>query len=64
MYRNFIKPLLDFTAALLGLLLLSPLFLLVTVALWSANNGKPFFLQPRPGKNEKLFKVIKFRIMN
>ncbi|MDD3701388.1 MAG: sugar transferase [Bacteroidales bacterium] len=64
MYKSFFKRPFDFTAALLGLLLLSPLFLLVTVALWIANNGKPFFLQPRPGKNEKLFKVIKFRTMN
>lgn len=64
MYRIFIKPLFDFLAALLGLLLLSPIFILVTIGLYFANQGKPFFYQARPGKNEKIFKIIKFKSMN
>lgn len=64
MYKSFIKHLLDFFASLLGLLLLSPIFILVTIGLFFANNGKPFFFQTRPGKNEKLFKIVKFKTMN
>jgi undecaprenyl phosphate N,N'-diacetylbacillosamine 1-phosphate transferase len=55
---------LDFVAALIGLLLLSPIFLLVTIWLYFANEGKPFFFQSRPGKNGKVFKIIKFKTMN
>lgn len=64
MYNSFFKRIIDFSAALIGLLLLSPLFILVTVGLFFANQGKPFFLQARPGKNERLFKIIKFKTMN
>ena len=63
MYKSFLKPLLDFAFALLGLLLLIPIFLLVTIALTVVNKGKPFFFQTRPGKNEVLFKIIKFKTM-
>ena len=54
----------DFLAALIGFLLLSPIFVMVTVGLYFANNGKPFFIQLRPGKNQKTFKIIKFKTMN
>lgn len=64
MYENFIKRLLDFILALLGLLVLSPVFILVTVGLYFSNNGKPFFFQSRPGLKEKIFKIIKFKTMN
>ncbi len=64
MYKLFFKSVFDFFAALFGLILLSPILILVTVGLFIANNGKPFFLQLRPGKNEKLFKIIKFKTMN
>ena len=64
MYKLFFKNILDFLAALIGLFLLSPILLFVTVGLYFANNGKPFFFQLRPGKNEKLFKIIKFKTMN
>lgn len=64
MYKSFFKRILDFFAALIGLLLLSPIFLLATIGLFFANNGKPFFFQTRPGKNEKLFQIIKFKTMN
>lgn len=64
MYKNFIKRLLDFLAAFFGLLLLSPVFLIVTMGLYFANQGKPFFFQPRPGLNARIFKIIKFKSMN
>ena len=64
MYKNFIKGFLDFTAAFIGLILLSPLFILITLFLYFANQGKPFFIQPRPGKNGKIFHIIKFKTMN
>ena len=64
MYRFFFKSLFDFLAAFIGLLVLSPIFLLTTIALGIANNGKPFFFQRRPGKNERIFSIIKFKTMN
>jgi undecaprenyl phosphate N,N'-diacetylbacillosamine 1-phosphate transferase len=64
MYKNFLKRIIDFTAALLGFVLLSPVFLAVMVFLYFANQGKPFFFQWRPGKNGELFKIIKFKTMN
>jgi len=64
MYTSVIKPTFDFLFALLGLIILSPIFLLVTVFLCVANEGKPFFVQPRPGKNGKVFKIVKFKTMN
>lgn len=64
MYKNFIKRILDILVALVGLLILSPIFILVTIGLYFANQGKPFFFQERPGLNEKIFKIIKFKSMN
>ena len=64
MYKNFIKRFLDFIVALLGLLILSPIFVFVAIGLYIANDGKPFFFQARPGLNEKIFKIIKFKTMN
>lgn len=64
MYQNYFKRLFDFLIALVALLLFSPVFLLVTFGLFFANNGTPFFLQTRPGKNEKLFRIVKFKTMN
>lgn len=49
---------------MIGLFLVSPIFIFVTAFLAIANKGKPFFFQRRPGKNEKIFKVIKFKTMN
>jgi undecaprenyl phosphate N,N'-diacetylbacillosamine 1-phosphate transferase len=63
MYAYFIKRILDFILSLIGCILLSPIFMTVTLVLLFTNKGKPFFLQPRPGKNEKIFKVIKFKSM-
>lgn len=64
MYKFFFKRIFDFIAALLGFFLLSPLFFLITIFLLFANDGKPFFIQLRPGKNGKIFKIIKFKTMN
>lgn len=64
MYKIFFKPLSDFVLSLLGIIVTSPIFLIVFVALLLANKGKVFFLQNRPGKNEEIFKIIKFRTMN
>lgn len=63
-YRNIFKPLIDVTVALVALLLLSPVMLLLILLLAVANQGKPFFLQPRPGKDGRIFRVIKFKTMN
>ena len=64
MYKNYIKRLFDFLAAFFGLLILSPIFIIVMIGLYFANQGKPFFFQARPGLNEKIFKIVKFKTMN
>lgn len=64
MYKFFFKRLFDFLAALIGLILLSPIFIFVMLSLFFANQGKPFFFQERPGKGERIFKIIKFKSMN
>jgi lipopolysaccharide/colanic/teichoic acid biosynthesis glycosyltransferase len=64
MYKLVFKRLLDFAAAAFGFLLISPIFILVTIGLFFANQGKPFFFQTRPGKHGKLFNIIKFKTMN
>lgn len=64
MYKNYIKRLIDFLVAFFGLLILSPVFIIVTIGLYFANDGKPLFFQSRPGLNEKIFKIIKFKTMN
>ena len=64
MYKFFLKRLLDFITALIALLLLSPIFILVTIALYFANEGKPFFFQARPGIRNMIFNIIKFKTMN
>lgn len=64
MYKNYLKRLFDFLAAFFGLILLSPILIVVMIGLYFANQGKPFFFQARPGKNERIFKIIKFKTMN
>ena len=64
MYKNYFKRPLDLFASVLGFLVLSPIFVLVTIILWIDFRGNPFFLQERPGKDEKIFKIIKFKTMN
>jgi lipopolysaccharide/colanic/teichoic acid biosynthesis glycosyltransferase len=64
LYRNHFKRFFDFVFSLVGFCLLLPVFLIVTLTLLWANNGKPFFLQRRPGKNGRIFLLIKFKTMN
>lgn len=64
MYRYFFKRIIDFSIALLVLLFISPLLLMVTLWLHFANKGAgAFFFQERPGKDGKLFRVIKYKTM-
>ena len=64
MYKHFFKRVIDFCAALILLIILSPILIVVMIWLHFANKGAgAFFYQERPGKNEKIFKVIKFKSM-
>ncbi len=65
LYKNIFKPIFDFILSIIGLIFISPFFLIVWLWLTIANKGAgAFFLQERPGKGEKIIKVIKFRTMN
>ena len=64
MYKIYIKSITDFCISLLVLILVSPILILITLLLFFSNKGKPFFFQLRPGKNDKIFKIIKFKTMN
>jgi len=63
MYASFFKRFLDFIIALVALIVLFPLLLVLTICGAIVMKGNPFFVQPRPGKGEKIFKLIKFRSM-
>ena len=64
MYKNFFKRMIDFILVFCALAMIWPILLLITVWLHFANKGAgAFFLQERPGKNGKIFKVIKFKTM-
>ena len=64
MYKHFFKRFLDFWIALIALICISPILLGVTIWLHFANKGAgAFFFQERPGKNGKIFKVIKYKTM-
>lgn len=64
MYKHFFKRFFDFCISLVALICVSPILLVVTVWLHFANKGAgAFFLQERPGKDAKIFKVIKFKTM-
>lgn len=64
MYAKFFKRLLDFLISVCGILILSPILLLLIVLGAVFMGGNPFFVQERPGKNSKIFKLIKFRTMD
>lgn len=64
MYQKLIKPLIDVLIAGITFLILLPIFIFISVLLSFTYGGNPFFVQPRPGKNERIFCVIKFRTMN
>ncbi len=63
MYKSFVKPLLDFIFSLAIFIILLPVFFVISVILLFANGGMPFFFQSRPGRHEKIFKMIKFKTM-
>lgn len=64
LYNNYFKRPFDCLVSTGGFLLFIPLFLVITALLWGANKGSPFFFQRRPGKNGRVFWLIKFRTMN
>jgi undecaprenyl phosphate N,N'-diacetylbacillosamine 1-phosphate transferase len=64
MYSKFIKVFFDVLLGLIGLVLISPVFVFIAVALYFLNSGKPFFIQKRPGKGGEIFEIIKFKTMN
>ncbi|PDS26890.1 sugar transferase [Flavobacterium branchiophilum] len=64
MYKKIIKPFFDVFFAIIGLILIFPVFIIITIALYFANSGQPFFFQKRPGKNGHIFTIIKFKTMN
>ena len=64
MYKHFFKRFFDFWISLIALICISPILLIITIWLHFANKGAgAFFFQDRPGKNAKIFKVIKFKTM-
>lgn len=63
MYKLFFKRFLDLILSVVGFILLFPIFLLTAFLLTVINKGTPFFFQKRPGKNEKVFSIIKFKTM-
>jgi len=64
LYRNFLKRVFDFTIALIGLIVLFPLSLLIYLIILLLTKENPLFFQSRPGKDARIFKVIKFKTMN
>lgn len=64
LYKNYLKRFFDFIISLTGFIILLPVFLIIVVFLAISNSGSPFFFQKRPGKNERVFRVIKFKTMN
>ena len=64
MYKHFFKRFLDFSISLIALIIISPILLVISIWLHFANKGAgAFFFQERPGKDGKIFKVIKFKTM-
>ena len=64
MYKHFFKRLFDLLLSFVALCALSPIFLILIVAGAVAMGGNPFFTQLRPGRGEKIFRLIKFRTMS
>lgn len=63
MYAKYIKRPMDFFLSLCAIIVLSPVFIVLICTGFLVMKGNPFFTQQRPGKNEKIFKIIKFRTM-
>ena len=64
MYAKYFKRVIDFCLSMAGLIVLSPALLVLTVLGTVFMGGSPFFIQERPGRDEKIFKLIKFRTMD
>lgn len=63
MYRKYIKRILDIIFSLLGLIIASPIFLIISILVLIFMGWPIIFKQPRPGKNERIFNLYKFRTM-
>ena len=63
MYVSIVKPFFDRATAFVVLIVASPLLVLSIILLWFANKGNIWFLQERPGKDGKVFRVFKFKTM-
>ena len=63
-YKTYFKRILDFILSLIGLVLISPILMVISILLAIANNGNLFFFQKRPGFNKRIFTIIKFKTMN
>lgn len=63
-YKIFTKRLIDIIISLICLIILTPILIIVTLNLLIANKGKVFFVQKRPGRNEQIFMILKFKTMN
>jgi sugar O-acyltransferase (sialic acid O-acetyltransferase NeuD family) len=64
MYKNLLKRSIDFILATTAFIVSLPIFAIITLCLYFANRGKPFFLQRRPGIHNNIFRVVKFKTMN
>lgn len=64
MYKNYFKRILDLFLSITGFIILFPLFMLIMILLFISNKGEPFFVQKRPGINNKIFTIIKYKTMN
>lgn len=64
MYRNYFKRLLDITIAIIALIVFSPVLLCAGILLFFFNHSRIFFIQERPGRNSKIFRLIKLKTMN
>lgn len=64
MYARFFKRIIDFMLSLITIIILSPLLIILSVFGFVFMKGNPFFTQERPGKNERIFRLVKFRTMD
>lgn len=64
MYKKYIKRILDFILALLAIIMLSPIYIVISIFVLMFMGWPILFKQPRPGKNEEIFNMYKFRTMN
>lgn len=64
MYKKCFKRVIDFVLSLISLIILSPILFVLIILGTVFMRGNPFFTQERPGKDEKIFKLIKFRTMD